>query len=151
MLSFLHPLSRAKWPPPLSVFLLPVCIARLHSLAGEGAGGPNSYDSTESLVLYILYSLYIAPSILQIRMEPVADFLSILPCLSADKLLICHPWCSRVSRKKRQIRQNIYWCQARFVNNVFIAKSQLIGTGGSPYWLSIYLFKGSAGFRRCHS
>ncbi len=51
--------------PTLFVFLLPVCIciARLHSLAGEGggAGGPNSYDSTESLVLYILYSLYASP------------------------------------------------------------------------------------------
>ncbi len=59
-------------------------------------------------------------------------------------ILICHP-CCRKCWKKRQIRQNIYGCQARFVNNVFIAKSQLIGTGGSPYWLSIYLFKGSAG------
>jgi hypothetical protein len=45
-------------PPPLSVFLLPVCIALLHSLAGEGVGGPKSYDSTETLVLHIQYSLY---------------------------------------------------------------------------------------------
>ncbi len=43
---------------PLSVFLHPVCIARHHLLAGEGVGGPKSYDSTESLVLYMLYSLY---------------------------------------------------------------------------------------------
>jgi hypothetical protein len=35
------------------------CIARLHSLAGEGAGGgPKLYDSTETLVLYKQYSLY---------------------------------------------------------------------------------------------
>jgi hypothetical protein len=49
-----HSLSRAKWPP--SVFLLPVCvcIVRLH-LAGEGTGGPKSYDSTETLVLHIQY------------------------------------------------------------------------------------------------
>jgi hypothetical protein len=45
--------------PPLSVFLLPVCIAHLHSLAGEGADGPKSYDSTETLVLYFTQcSLY---------------------------------------------------------------------------------------------
>ncbi len=33
----------------LSVFLLPMelCIARLHSLAGKGAGGPKSYDSKQ--------------------------------------------------------------------------------------------------------
>jgi hypothetical protein len=55
-------------PPPFpcemaslpSVFLLPVRIACLHSLAGEGAGGPKSYEqhSTETLVLYMKDSLY---------------------------------------------------------------------------------------------
>ena len=42
---------------PPSVFLLPVCIARLHLLAGEGVGGPKSDDSTETLVLYMQHSL----------------------------------------------------------------------------------------------
>jgi hypothetical protein len=55
------PLSRAKWLFP--VFLRPVhvCIAHLHSFAGEGPvaplitslGGAKSYDSPETLVLYI--------------------------------------------------------------------------------------------------
>ncbi len=39
--------------PPLSIFLLPVCIARLLSPAGS----PKSYDKTETLVLYVQYSL----------------------------------------------------------------------------------------------
>jgi hypothetical protein len=43
---------------PLSVFLLPVCLARLHSLVGEGAGGPKSYDSKEILVHSILYECF---------------------------------------------------------------------------------------------
>jgi hypothetical protein len=28
---------------------------------GKGVGGPKSYDSTETLALYILYSLYGCP------------------------------------------------------------------------------------------
>jgi hypothetical protein len=41
------PPSRAKWLPRLPVFLLPVCTARLQSLASEH----RSYDSTETLEL----------------------------------------------------------------------------------------------------
>jgi hypothetical protein len=52
-----HPLSRAKWLPH-SVFLLPGNIARLHSFVGKGAGGPKSYDSTETLVHSILYQCF---------------------------------------------------------------------------------------------
>ncbi len=43
----------AKWLTPNLFFFLPVCmytVDRLHQLAREGAGGPKSYDSIESLV-----------------------------------------------------------------------------------------------------
>jgi hypothetical protein len=45
-------------PPPLYFYSLycicmSTCLACLHLLAGEGAGGPKSYDSTETLVLYV--------------------------------------------------------------------------------------------------
>jgi hypothetical protein len=46
-------------PPTLFFYSLYVnCIACLHSQVGEGMGGPKSYDSTETLVLYMQYSLY---------------------------------------------------------------------------------------------
>jgi hypothetical protein len=56
---------RMSWVPPPSVpcetvfpsvFLFPLCIARLQSLAGERAGGPKIYDSKETLVLYCMYN-----------------------------------------------------------------------------------------------
>ncbi len=65
------PFPCEKWLPLLSVFLLPVRISRPHSLEGEGAGGPKSYDSTESLVLslyatrsptFLIHSLNILPT-----------------------------------------------------------------------------------------
>jgi hypothetical protein len=43
----------SEMAPPLSVFLVPICMDQLHSLAGEGAGGLKSYDSRNTLILYI--------------------------------------------------------------------------------------------------
>ncbi len=57
----LHPLSHANWLPPLIFLFLPCMYVQLtYTLACEGRGwlGPKSYDRTESLLLYILYSLY---------------------------------------------------------------------------------------------
>jgi hypothetical protein len=43
-------------PPPPSVFLFPVCIARQHPLAWAGVGGSKSHGSTETLVLYTVHN-----------------------------------------------------------------------------------------------
>ncbi len=54
--------NRLDWARAIYVWLLHLTpwphVARPHSLAGEGAGGPKSYDSTESLGFCILYTVY---------------------------------------------------------------------------------------------
>ncbi len=50
-------------PPPLCLFTPCLyTVARLHSLMGDGAAwvAPKSYDSTETLALYIKYTLYLS-------------------------------------------------------------------------------------------
>jgi hypothetical protein len=52
-------LSYGLGPPTPSPVGNGVFLARLHlSLPGEGVGGPKSYNSTESLVVYVIYSLF---------------------------------------------------------------------------------------------
>ncbi len=53
-----NPFPVRNGSPPIYVFLLSLGIVRQLSLAGEGAGGPKSYDCTETLVLCTQYSLY---------------------------------------------------------------------------------------------
>jgi hypothetical protein len=43
------------------MYIVQYTVVRLHilySLSGEGSGGPKSYGSTETLGIYIQYSLY---------------------------------------------------------------------------------------------
>jgi hypothetical protein len=50
-----HPFPLRNGSPPLCLSILPVCIARLHLLAGEGAGGPKSRQHRKSGTLYTVF------------------------------------------------------------------------------------------------